>query len=62
MTGLTAMEIEAMRNGAFVLDKDAGIRACRKYREVLEKQGYRTWLEAACFAGFYRVKKELKSH
>lgn len=55
-TELTAMELEAMKNGVFIMDKDAGIEACREYRKSLEEQGYRTWLKSACFAGFYKVE------
>lgn len=45
MNGLSKMELEGMKNGCFPMDKDAGIEACKKYREALEAQGYRTWLK-----------------
>ena len=42
---LTKMEIEGMKRGAFPMDKDEGIKACREYRSKLAAQGKKTRLE-----------------
>ena len=54
-TELTAMEIEGMKNGAFPMDKDEGIKACNEYRANLASKGIKT--ELVWFAaGIYIVK------
>ena len=55
----SAFELEGMKNGAFPMDKDYGIEACRSYRASLEAQGYKTWLEH--FAGGIFVVKAVKN-
>lgn len=42
---LTKMELEGMKNGAFPMEKEAGIEACRAYRAALEAQGIKTELQ-----------------
>lgn len=46
---MTKMELEGMKNGCFPMDKDEGVKACREYRQALEKEGKRTHLK--WFAG-----------
>lgn len=55
----SGFELEGMKNGAFPMDKEYGVGACKSYRANLEAQGYRTWLEH--FAGdIFVVKSEKK--
>ena len=54
---ISKMEQEGMKNGAFPMDKDEGIKACREYRAALEADGKTTWLEH--FAnGIYLVRSK----
>lgn len=52
---LTKFELEGMAHGAFPMDKDEGVAACRAYRAGLEAQGLRTYLDWL-FGGIYVVK------
>lgn len=54
---ITKMEQEGMKNGAFPMDKEEGIKACREYRAALEAEGKKTWLEHFA-AGIYIVKSK----